>query len=263
MRSSKVYLFGWWATSINPSFQTYSSRQHDNKNQSGPSSIAGGPQKSSRAVRRNSMNEKYAYSSMSFAEDKLGVKVWVLSKDENVLTWWQRENTGAMYHLWQKIYIRRWTPTCLPVWHGKTRSFLGWETAMQLDTWWNRLLYSWSPEMLKFYLNAIQDTLPAPANLKTWNKHPLGQCSLCGYNCCTMLHIFNCCQYSPRTGQYNWRHDMVLCEIVHQLVPAIIKARCPAVDDGDKQSVTGIAFRTESGNKNSNGAWLGTGKQEI
>ena len=29
-------------------------------------------------------------------------------------------------------------------------------------------------------------SLPSPANVKTWNKHR--QCSLCGYNCCTMLH---------------------------------------------------------------------------
>ena len=56
---------------------------------------------------------------------------------------------------------------------------------------------------------------------------------------------------------------MVLREIVHQLVPAIIKARRPAKDERDKQSVTGIAFRTDSGNKYNNLAWLGTGKQEI
>ena len=30
--------------------------------------------------------------------------------------------------------------------------WLGWETAMQLDTRWNKLLYAWSPELLKFYL---------------------------------------------------------------------------------------------------------------
>ena len=48
--------------------------------------------------------------------------------------------------------------------------WLGWETAMQMDTRWTKLLYSWSPEMLKFYLNTIQDTLPSPANLKIWNK---------------------------------------------------------------------------------------------
>ena len=56
---------------------------------------------------------------------------------------------------------------------------------------------------------------------------------------------------------------MVLREIVHQSVPAIIKARRPAVDNGDKQSVTGIAFRTESGGKYNNVAWLGTCKREI
>ena len=57
---------------------------------------------------------------------------------------------------------------------------------------------------------------------------------------------------------------MVLHEMVHQLVPAFIKARRPSVDDGDKQSVTGIAFRIDSGNKYINVAWnIATGKQEI
>ena len=120
-----------------------------------------------------------------------------------------KRETGALYHLWQKKYQKNIYLSPSMAWQNKAK-FLGWETAMQMDTRWNSLLYSWSPEMLKFYLNAIQDTLPSPANLKTWNKHPLGQCSLCGYNCCTMLHIFNCCQYSLRSGRYNWRHDMVL-----------------------------------------------------
>ena len=181
-----------------------------------------------------------------------------------------KERTQELCIIFDKRYIRR-IPTCLLVQllYGMAKQcrFLGWETVMQIDTGWDRLLYSWSPEMLKFDLNATQDTLPSLANLKTWNKHPLGQCSLCGYNCCTMLHIFNCCQYSLKTARYNWGYDMVLREIVHQLVPAIIKARRPAVDDGDKQSatvpVTGIAFRTDSGNKYDNVAWLGTGKEEI
>ena len=56
---------------------------------------------------------------------------------------------------------------------------------------------------------------------------------------------------------------MVLREKVHQLMPAIIKARRPAVEDRDKQSVTGIATKTDSGNKYSNVIWLGTGKQEM
>ena len=46
-------------------------------------------------------------------------------------------------------------------------------------------------------------------------------------------------------------------------MPAIIKARRPGVDNGDKQSVTDIVFRTESSNKYNNVAWLGTGKQET
>ncbi|XP_072025306.1 uncharacterized protein [Amphiura filiformis] len=117
--------------------------------------------------------------------------------------------------------------------------------------------------MLKCYLNSIQDTLPSPANLKTWNKHPLGQCTLFGYNCCTMLHIFNCCQYSLRTGRYNWRHDMVLREIVHQLVPAVLIARCWIVGDGDQQNVTGISFGTETGKKYKNVAWHRTQKDNI
>ena len=103
--------------------------------------------------------------------------------------------------------------------------WLSWETAMQMDVRWNKLLYSWSPEMLKFYLNTIQDTLPTPANLKTWNKQALGLCVLCGYNNCTMMDIFNCCQYFLRSGRYNWRLDTVHREIVQHIIPAVLQAR--------------------------------------
>ena len=54
---------------------------------------------------------------------------------------------------------------------------------------------------------------------------------------------------------------MVLREIVHQLVPAIIKTRRPAFEHGDKQSVTGIAFKTGDGKKYNNIARLRTSKQ--
>ena len=56
---------------------------------------------------------------------------------------------------------------------------------------------------------------------------------------------------------------MVLREIVHQLAPVIIKARCPAIDSGDKQRVSGIAFKTDSGKKYNNVAWLATNKQDT
>ena len=116
--------------------------------------------------------------------------------------------------------------------------------------------------MLKFYLNSIQVTLPTPANLKTWNKQPLGVCSLCGYNNCTMMHIFNCCQYSLRTGRYNWRHDTVLREILHQVIPAIIRARSPT-KDSDKENSKGIAFKSIEGTRYDNVTWMGTKKQET
>ena len=134
--------------------------------------------------------------------------------------------------------------------------WLSWETAMQMDISWNKLLYSWSPELLKFYLNTIQDTLPTPANLKVWNKQALGLCGLCGYNNCTMMHIFNCCQYSLRSGRYNWRHDMVLREIVHQLIPAVLRVRNERTD-AEGEPRTGIAFKTEEGKKYKNVTWLG------
>ena len=136
--------------------------------------------------------------------------------------------------------------------------WLAWETAMQMDTRWTKLLYSWSPEMLKFYLNTIQDTLPSPANLKIWNKQALGVCSLCGYNNCTMMHIFNCCQYSLRTGRYNWRHDTVLREILHQITPAILRARTSTMDDPRR----GIAFKSVDGTKYGNVTLMGTKDQE-
>ena len=113
----------------------------------------------------------------------------------------------------------------------KQGRWLGWETAMQLDISWNKLLYAWSPELLKFYLNSVQDTLPSPANLKQWSKHSLGLCQLCGYNNCTMIHIFNCCQYSLRAGRYNWRHDMVLRKIIHHIAPAIMRAMTYTEDE--------------------------------
>ena len=55
---------------------------------------------------------------------------------------------------------------------------------------------------------------------------------------------------------------MVLHEIVHQLVPTIIKASHPAVDDGDKQSLLALYSEQMVANKY-NVACLGRGKQEI
>lgn len=140
--------------------------------------------------------------------------------------------------------------------------WLGWETAMQLDTTWNKLLYAWSPELLKFYMNSVQDTLPSPANLKTWSKHSMGLCPLCGYNNCTMIHIFNCCQYSLRTGRYNWRHDMVLRKIIHHITPAILRARAFTEERADRCQKEGIAFKSDKGIAYKNTKWTSDEKND-
>ena len=65
---------------------------------------------------------------------------------------------------------------------------LAWDAVMFLDVRWRKLIYSFSDKLLSFYLNAMADTLPSPANLPLWNMSPLGSCSLCGYHHCTSLY---------------------------------------------------------------------------
>ena len=43
--------------------------------------------------------------------------------------------------------------------------FLTWENAMSLDTGWSNLLYKLSPDLLKFHVNAINNTVASLA----WN----------------------------------------------------------------------------------------------
>ena len=100
-----------------------------------------------------------------------------------------------------------------------------WEAVMSLDVTWNKLLYSWSPKLLSFCLNSIQDTLPTPSNLEKWKKVTLGKCFLCPNTKCTLMHILNNCPSALRQGRYNWRHDMVLRAIVSAIIPAVENQR--------------------------------------
>ena len=92
---------------------------------------------------------------------------------------------------------------------------------MSLDITWNKLLYSWSPKLLSFCLNSIQDTLPTPSNLEKWKMIPLGVCPLCAHPKATLFHILNNCRFALKHGRYNWRHDMVLRAIVHGIIPVL------------------------------------------
>ena len=56
----------------------------------------------------------------------------------------------------------------------KQGQWLRWNSAMQTDTSWKKLLHVWTLELLSFHINAIHDQLPSPANLRWWGKTNLG-----------------------------------------------------------------------------------------
>ena len=67
------------------------------------------------------------------------------------------------------------------------------------------------------------------------------------------MHVFNCCH---RSGRYNWRHDIVLRQIVQYIIPAVLKARSIRTAE-DRETRTGIAFKNEKRKKYKNIACLG------
>jgi len=92
-----------------------------------------------------------------------------------------------------------------------------WQELAAADLSWNRLLYTLSPDAVKFMLNATMDTCPSPANLERWKQIHLGRCELCGSLSGNLQHILNVCSVALRTHRYTWRHDSVL-KIVEQYV---------------------------------------------
>ena len=96
-------------------------------------------------------------------------------------------------------------------------SWTKWDSVMENDMKWQSLLYSYSPALLKFALNATQLTLPTPDNLVRWGKTKLGKCELCKWNGCTLMHILSGCKFSLEDGRYTWRHDSILKILVSEL----------------------------------------------
>ena len=192
--------------------------------------------KDSGMVWRNSMKEKDTFSSMSCAENKLDVKVRVLSKDKSALTRWQRENTWALCHLWQRKYQKNTYLSPCMAWQSKCVYWDG-----RQPWWWILDGTDFSTPGHQRCLSSISMLskilcLHLPTKRHGTNTHLVSvSFAATTAQCC----IINYCQYSLGTRWYNWRHNMVLRKIKYQLVPAIIKTRRPAVDDGDKQSVTG------------------------
>ena len=90
---------------------------------------------------------------------------------------------------------------------------------------WNAFLYDWSPEMLKFYANALQCTLPDPSNLKRWGILGEATCPLCSRGPVSAVHILAGCPIALHQGRYTWRHDKVLAIIREALSLSIARAK--------------------------------------
>ena len=73
---------------------------------------------------------------------------------------------------------------------------------------WASAVASLPSYLLKFALNACQDTLPHNSNLAVWQGHP-SECKLCGRRQ-TLLHVLNNCSVALGLRRYNMRHDDVL-----------------------------------------------------
>ena len=88
---------------------------------------------------------------------------------------------------------------------------------------------------MKFYLNAVKNTLPTGNNLLQWGKSTSDHCKLCkGKE--TTCHVLNNCKVALDQGKYTWRHDNILSYIASCLDST--KFKC-FVDIEDHNTPTG------------------------
>ena len=76
---------------------------------------------------------------------------------------------------------------------------------------WSSVVQKLPSELMKFSLNAVQDTLPHNDNLARWRKNEglSSSCKLCGERQ-TLLRVLNACPKALSLRRYNERHDAVL-----------------------------------------------------
>ena len=85
-----------------------------------------------------------------------------------------------------------------------------WDELIEVDLKWNEIMYGYSPSLLSFWLNAVQDTLPDPVNLQRWAKTNIAECGLCKWKNCSLQHIICSCKVALRQGRISFRHDSIL-----------------------------------------------------
>ena len=78
-------------------------------------------------------------------------------------------------------------------------------------TIWSKAVQSLPSGLMKFALNAAQDTLPHNVNLAHWHNRS-DTCKLCRGRQ-TLFHLLNNCPVSLQCWRYNQWHDLVLTAI--------------------------------------------------
>ena len=110
------------------------------------------------------------------------------------------------------------------------------EVDTRASTIWSRAVQSLPSSLLKFALNAAQDTLPHNVNLSRW-RNLADTCKLCGGRQ-TLLHIYNNCRVALQSRRYNKRHDMVLTAISAFLTEVLDTDYCVVSDLADTSTYT-------------------------
>ena len=102
---------------------------------------------------------------------------------------------------------------------------------------WSATVLQLPPQVLRFSLNAAQDTLPHNFNLAMWKKRKKlsDACKLCGQTQ-TLAHVLNQCPVALHLHWYNIRHDAVLQVIKEGIQPLLHKDDNIMADIHDYQS---------------------------
>jgi hypothetical protein len=79
---------------------------------------------------------------------------------------------------------------------------------------WHEITEEMTSNIFKFARKALIFSLPTNTNLKRWKKTITDDCLLCNRKQ-TQLHVLNNCATAANDGRYTWRHDSILCTIMH------------------------------------------------
>ena len=115
----------------------------------------------------------------------------------------------------------------------KQSKWLEWDQVIDLDLKWKEVMYAMSPSSISFVLNAIQDTLPDPANLRRWCPSKSHECGLCKWKNVTHVHILCGCKVALEQGRISFRHDSLLKLIFRYLQGKVeaVKNKTPTINN--------------------------------